>query len=234
MLKPNQHIYITSDEEIKEGDWIINNANNFISFASGEDKDLNNFENVKKIILTTDQYLIKDGVQAIDDEFLEWFVKNPSCEYVEVEKILLGKVEGTTMTISKYKIIIPKEEPKQTDEKGNPLTYWGGLEEPKQETLEEAAELALVFHNTYEKLAPSFGYETRQDTKEFDFKSNNGRLMVAVCSEIIKWQQEQDKNKYSEEDIKEAFYQGWVLSGARVSFKEAISKWFKQFKKNKI
>jgi hypothetical protein len=39
-----------------------------------------------KIILTTDPNLIKEGVQAIDDEFLEWFVKNPSCEEVEVEK----------------------------------------------------------------------------------------------------------------------------------------------------
>jgi hypothetical protein len=33
-----------------------------------------------------------------------------------------------------------KEEPKQTDENGKPITYWGGLEEPKQETLEDAAE----------------------------------------------------------------------------------------------
>jgi flavorubredoxin len=37
-----------------------------------------------KIILTTDGDLIKDGVQSIDDEFLEWFVENPSCEEVEV------------------------------------------------------------------------------------------------------------------------------------------------------
>ena len=89
--------------------------------------------------------------------------------------------------------------------------------------LEEAAELALVFHNTYEKLAPSFGYETRQDTKEFDFKSNNGRLMVAVCSEVIKWQQEQDKNKYSEEDMRASYNaenEGW----ANFDF------WFEQFK----
>ena len=47
----------------------------------------------------------------------------------------------------------------------------------------------------------------------------------------LKWQQEQDKNKFSEEDLKEAFYQGWVLSGAEVSFREAINKWFEQFKK---
>jgi hypothetical protein len=40
----------------------------------------------QKIILTTDKDLTKDGVQSIDDEFLEWFVKNPSWEEVEVEK----------------------------------------------------------------------------------------------------------------------------------------------------
>jgi hypothetical protein len=34
----------------------------------------------RKVVLTTDQKLIKDGVQAIDDEFLDWLVKNPSCE----------------------------------------------------------------------------------------------------------------------------------------------------------
>lgn len=76
----------------------------------------------KKIILTTDQDL--DGVQAIDDEFLEWFVKNSSCKEVEVENICnncgdincihaicrsqVAKTKGDT-----YKIIIPKEEPKQ-------------------------------------------------------------------------------------------------------------------------
>jgi hypothetical protein len=73
--------------------------------------------------------------------------------------------------------------------------------EENKKTLEEAAELALIFHNTYEKLAPSFGYETRQDTKEFDFKSNNGRLMVTVCSEVIKLQKEQDNNKFTEEEV---------------------------------
>jgi hypothetical protein len=40
----------------------------------------------KKIILTDNKDLIKDGVQAIDDEFLEWFVKNPSCESAMVEE----------------------------------------------------------------------------------------------------------------------------------------------------
>lgn len=46
-------------------------------------------------------------------------------------------------------------------------------------------ELATVFHETYERLAPLFGYETRPDTRQFDPESKNGRLMVAVCREIL-------------------------------------------------
>jgi len=47
-------------------------------------------------------------------------------------------------------------------------------------------ELAILFHETYERLAPEFGYETREDTKEFDENSKNGKLMIAVCDEILK------------------------------------------------
>lgn len=32
---------------------------------------------------------------------------------------------------------------KQTDEKGNPLTYWGGLEQPKQDMKQTAVEWLL-------------------------------------------------------------------------------------------
>ena len=49
----------------------------------------------------------------------------------------------------------------------------------------EIKEYTLKFHNTYERLAPNYGYETRKDTKEFDFNSNNGKLMYATVSEII-------------------------------------------------
>lgn len=44
--------------------------------------------------------------------------------------------------------------------------------------------LARWFHDTYERLAPSFGYETRPDTKAFDPTSANGRLMIAVCAAV--------------------------------------------------
>jgi len=57
----------------------------------------------KEILLSTDTELQKDGVQAIDDTFLEWFVKNPSCEYVEINR-----------DWGYSKIIISKEEPKYT------------------------------------------------------------------------------------------------------------------------
>ena len=48
-----------------------------------------------------------------------------------------------------------------------------------------AVELARKFHETYERLAPDYGYQTRDDTKQFDPHTANGRLMVAVC-EVIK------------------------------------------------
>jgi hypothetical protein len=84
----------------------------------------------KKVILTTDPDLIADGIQAIDDDFLEWFVKNSSCEWVEVEiKPMFPMYSTFIESIDnppfygnlERKIIIPQEE-------------------PKQETVEEAAE----------------------------------------------------------------------------------------------
>jgi hypothetical protein len=44
--------------------------------------------------------------------------------------------------------------------------------------------LAEQFHEAYERLAPSFGYETRTDTRKFDPDSKNGKLMIAVCLEV--------------------------------------------------
>jgi hypothetical protein len=46
-------------------------------------------------------------------------------------------------------------------------------------------EMARCFHETYERLAPHYGYATREATREFNAHSDNGRLMIAVCAEII-------------------------------------------------
>jgi hypothetical protein len=94
----NINIYITSEEEPKDGEWVYNEYQKIIiKFSIGFGIGL-----CKKIILTTDPDLIEEGVQAIDNEFLEWFVKNPSCEFVEVFH-QLHKDEPL------YKIVIPKE-----------------------------------------------------------------------------------------------------------------------------
>ena len=45
--------------------------------------------------------------------------------------------------------------------------------------------LAEAFHDTYERLAPAHGYETRVETRTFDAETANGRLMIAVCKEIL-------------------------------------------------
>ncbi len=50
-----------------------------------------------------------------------------------------------------------------------------------------ARQLAEMFHERYERLAPDFGYVTREETRAFDPTSKNGRLMIAVCDEILTW-----------------------------------------------
>jgi hypothetical protein len=225
------NIYITSDEEIKEGDWIFDIVTKRIEIAKFNHNDLK--RDWKKIILTTDQDLINDGVQAIDDEFLEWWIKNPSCESVEVEKYhgintSIAEVnyiagDGSLSWQGKndlrdYKIIIPTEEP-------NPLTVGKEFYESadknitvyKQETLEEAA-------NHYAE-----GFEYKQPSEHGLFVNSFQGFISGA-----KWQQEQDKNKYSEEEVLVKLYEclghfayqhNIVING------NEIDKWFEQFKK---
>jgi hypothetical protein len=211
-----QNIYIVSDEEIKEGDWVL--LDNSI-------KELPDYQGLhviqildrvllksatalqcKKIILTTDFDLIFNGVQPIDDEFLEWFVKNPSCEEVGVESFCKhgdncpskGAYDKQDLCDIGYKIIIPKEE-------------------PKQETLEEAAEKYADFSNDYVPM--SFGGKFNETTKK-DFIAG------------AKWQAER---MYSAEDLRQAFLDGELnIEYSEVHGLESRlsqQKWFDQFKK---
>jgi hypothetical protein len=104
----NQHIYITNSEEIKEGQNYIGEGFSGKNKFKWTENQVKLYPNIKKdiIILTTDQDLIKDGVQSIDDEFLQWFVKNSSCEEVQVDKFISGRYFVTNPTI-------PSEEPPQ-------------------------------------------------------------------------------------------------------------------------
>jgi len=121
-FKTGKNIYITSDEKPKLNDWFLDTLDKVVFKVTYEDILTTQLDglpfNFKKIILTTDQELIKDGVQAIDDEFLEWFVKNPSCERVEIEDFPMTekynpKGDYIHRSYWGYKIIIPKEEAKQ-------------------------------------------------------------------------------------------------------------------------
>jgi len=122
-----RNIYITNDEETlsNNGDYYLGYPNyNTIHKWNMEGMHENKQVWIKKIILTTDQDLIKDGVKAIDDEFLEWFVKNPSCEKVEFETDIIGSEGGLEFRpFFGYKIIIPRTTQQIIDE-----DYAGGLD----------------------------------------------------------------------------------------------------------
>jgi hypothetical protein len=204
----------------------------------------------QKIILTTDQDLIKDGVQAIDDEFLKWFFKNPSCESVEVES-MVNMIQFTPREFI-YKIIIPNQEPKQIFcgeadkfyrcvncdtpcgieghfiEEPKPIHEQiidlcggegrfkeiAGLK-PKQETLEEAAEIyaeqnAIDSNISYHNLVVPLEYAFRKGAK---------------------WQQERS---YSEEEvIKLLIYCKTRFGGSGLEdyvYDNEVIEWFEQFK----
>ena len=183
------NIYITSDEDIKEGelkkgDWYYSPIHNKI-FQCIHNNEV--FELERKIILTTDQDLIADGVQSIDDDFLEWFVNNPSCESVVVN-FNYKKFRWSELNKSQcYKIIIPKEE-------------------PKQETLEEAA-----YRLSAEKFEP-----------------NHIGFMLGV----IEGAKLQAERMYSEEEVRKIAEEvRWQAIGNPLEFTKNFEKWFEQFKK---
>jgi hypothetical protein len=247
-----QHIYITNDEEIKEGDivkipcgvgkvkelhWKIGNdkpsyivEDLFVYKLRYGQKEcelqVNSFkcEDVKKIILTTDQDLIKDGVQPIDDTFLEWFVKNPSCEEVEVETkdnwymhTGSGKYWEDEPVRMKgllnlgdyvYKIIIPQEEPNKThylDELPNMdkdvLAKMWESAMPKLKPKQERERGITITHiGKQETLIDFAKREANDNEKHSHIKLDYQDGIFYGILEGAKWQQER---MYSEEEVKE-------------------------------
>jgi len=60
-------------------------------------------------------------------------------------------------------------------------------DEPNLKPLSCADELARRFHDTYEKLAPDFGYKTRELSAVAwaDVSYNNKQLMIATCKSLL-------------------------------------------------
>jgi hypothetical protein len=224
-----KHIYITSNEKIKDGDWFINTSLNKPYQADASDVHvslINEKKYCKKIILTTDQDLIKDGVQPIDDTFLEWFVNNPSCEWVKVEprEFLADKVI--------YEIIIPQEEKPSLATKLKTV-----LDNMSQEEFD--SEWKKVVDLNIE--SPSFvENESKQETLEEVIKTycknKYGEGYYPDVEKAIgfgaKWQQER---MYSEEDMVEfskwrIIYEDENPNNVKHS-KKLLKEWFEQHKK---
>jgi len=186
--KPH-NIYITSKEEdFNENDYVIKKDGRLVKVSYLLSKDL---DGGSKVVIASDPDLIADGVQAIDDEFLEWFVKNPSCEFVEVNKLCYGALSG--FADAGYKIIIPQEEPKQE--------------------IIASEEDAKIFVDTLEnppapneKLKTAFGKQPKQETLEEAAETylNSGKVPNDYQSFIAgaKWQAER---RYSEEEVIKSF-----------------------------
>lgn len=196
----NVNIYITSDERPSSNDYYIIDdihevlKNTFLKFIDSK---------CKKIILTTDQDLIEDGVQATDDEFLEWFVKNPNCEQISIEELYfhrsgyykaseLSEQEKEKYSFMKtYKIIIPKEESK---------AKWG-IDTCRYFDMEVGCENEKCICENISK------EETLEERKPYwnlvDIKAeqNNTIDLNAYANGVedgVKWQQER---MYSEEEV---------------------------------
>ena len=66
------------------------------------------------------------------------------------------------------------------------IWFWELQEQPPRINNLSPLDLAKLFHETYDRLAPSFGYQPRPETREFRADTPNGRLMIAVAAELLK------------------------------------------------
>jgi hypothetical protein len=101
----NVNMYITVDEEIKLNDYITD------GYKVWKWKDDSSLLGRKKVVLSDDPTLLDSGVQAIPNDFLEWFVNNPSCQYggykdIAWDQIITLKEEAK----QEFTTVIPQEQ----------------------------------------------------------------------------------------------------------------------------
>jgi hypothetical protein len=212
------NLYITSDEEIQLGDWVIWN-NKVLKYSRRSFTGID-FSNCKKIILTTDPKLINDGIQSIDDKFLEWFVENPNCEYVRISEQFIDKKYN-----SKYVIILPTK--KQTVEEYEQQLSEKYDYEFQEETIEQQIQ------RDAESIYPDDGY----NIKMLVYLSQISRLY------FIEGAMHQSKKMYSEEDLNNAFFHALKLTDdtrngkSHCDIKEEFvgdyKEWLNRLKRNK-
>ena len=120
----NEYVYITSDSKFVRDEYITDGIEVMKATPKLVDaQGLVDRRDWKKILMTTDPELIKDGVHPIGEDFLKWFVENPTCIKVEVVYGLFNPMgrqvdpndlgQNHSKCVWKYKIITTKEEPKK-------------------------------------------------------------------------------------------------------------------------
>jgi hypothetical protein len=232
----NQNIYIISnDEKPKTGEWALfqGKIHKCIEDITGDQ--------FKKIILTTNQDLIEDGIQAIDDEFLEWFVKNPTCEFVEVEELGPGFPAGIYfINFLPEHYNYSKEKPKQ-DEKvwikesskwslgyyigfdsKNSIYFVRGIIDDEnsigplltssQEVLPYSAMPNEPKKDTIEEAARKY-YENNIDRLNIPRKYYEYEIQELMLGFANQWQEQNSDKMYSEEDLINAFFAGVETTG---------------------
>jgi hypothetical protein len=78
------------------------------------------------------------GMISDTDPDYVWYLDEP-CKILLSEVKLVPEENVIYDKKKRLYIVKNKQDMKETDHNGDPLTYWGGLEEPKQGTLEEVA-----------------------------------------------------------------------------------------------
>jgi hypothetical protein len=249
-FKGNQHnsfhIYITNSEKIKEGDWALDLCEDLgLKYQPFKvDKATLKYANqeCKKIILTTDPDLIADGIQKIDDTFLEWFVNNSSCGYVEIDYQTIGLKDGIWQY--NYKIIIPQEEPKQDLEKyifENLKEYYKTT--PREKVLKDWNKSAylnnigptvdeFVENSNEERLkeAAEKFYSEQSESYENAIEPtfDNSRYLVAGFIDGAKWQAER---MYTYDELRQIAYNAYCLGQLEEPTENKYNLWIQQFKK---
>lgn len=96
------------------------------------------------------------------------------CE-AQIEKLTDGAGKKAMKTLK------PKKSPKAQAERAKPCSV------QRLDMRHKAEALACRFHETYERLAPSHGYETRKASAVpwADVPEKNKSLMIAVCAEFL-------------------------------------------------
>lgn len=208
------NIYITSyNADINENDYIITKDGRLVEVSYLLSKDL---EGASKIILTTDVDLNKDGVWGIEDGFLEWFVKNPTCEYVELKGYAII-LPGESCDCDTKCDACKEEETKQegcctpVGQLKRYVDCKGCDKKPKQEnTLEDIGRKAVEYCTQYK---------------------NSDKFVVAMLAIQFGYQlalQQEDKNSYSEEEVIQTI-RDFKYDSIHIGDMNP-EKWFKQFK----